>query len=168
MTDFQDLCQRRRSIRQYTDQPVEKEKLDYIMRCALMSPSGKRTNPWEFYVLTDTAKIRPLAACRTYGSGMFQTAQAAIVVALDTSLTDTWQSDGAIAAQNIWLAATDQGLGCCWCQIYQREGAEDLIRSVVDIPENLTVLCVMSLGYRNEDRKNYDIAKLAYQKVHFE
>ena len=85
METFEQLCQQRRSIRKYTAQPVEKEKLDYILRCALMSPSGKRLNPWEFYVLTDAGKLRRLSACRTYGSGMFNTAMAAIVVALDAS-----------------------------------------------------------------------------------
>ena len=167
MTDFQTLCRQRRSIRKYTDQKVEKEKLDYIVRCALMSPSGKRINPWEFYVVTDREVLRQMVGCRTYGSGMFETAQAAIVVALDASLTDTWQSDGAIAAQNIWLAAADQGLGACWCQVYKREGAEDLVKKLAGIPENLTVLCVMSLGYKDEERKMYDLDKLPYQKVHY-
>lgn len=167
MIDFQTLCRQRRSIRKYTDQKVEKEKLDYIVRCALMSPSGKRINPWEFYVVTDREILRQMVGCRTYGSGMFETAQAAIVVALDASLTDTWQSDGAIAAQNIWLAAADQGLGACWCQVYKREGAEDLVKKLAGIPENLTVLCVMSLGYKDEERKMYDLDKLPYQKVHY-
>ena len=52
MQDFQSLCQLRRSYRKYTDQPVEQEKLDYIIRCALMSPAGKRMNPWHFVVIT--------------------------------------------------------------------------------------------------------------------
>lgn len=167
MTDFQTLCQQRRSIRKYTAQKVEREQLDNILRCALMSPSGKRINPWEFYVITEPETLRQLAGCRTYGSGMFETAQAAIVVALDASLTDTWQSDGAIAAQNIWLAAADLGIGACWCQVYQREGAEELVRRLAGIPEHLNVLCVMSLGYKDEERKMYDLDKLPYQKVHF-
>lgn len=167
METFEQLCQNRRSIRKYTSQPVEKEKIDYILRCALMSPAGKRLNPWEFYVLTQQPVLRQLAACRTYGSGMFNTAMAAIVVALDTSISDTWQSDGAIAAQDILLAAADAGLGACWCQVYQREGAEQLVRSLAGIPENLTVLCVISLGYKDEERKPYDTDKLPYQKVHW-
>ena len=167
METFEQLCQNRRSIRKYTSQPVEKEKIDYILRCALMSPAGKRLNPWEFYVLTQESVLRQLAACRTYGSGMFNTAMAAIVVALDTSISDTWQSDGAIAAQDILLAASDAGLGACWCQVYQREGAEELVRSLAGIPENLTVLCVISLGYKDEERKPYDTDKLPYQKVHW-
>ena len=121
MQDFQSLCQQRRSYRKYTSQPVEQEKLDYIMRCALMSPAGKRMNPWHFVVIKNEEILRQLAGCRTYGSGMFDTAMAGIVVAADTSVIDTWQCDAAIAAQNIWLAAADQGLGACWCHVYQRE-----------------------------------------------
>lgn len=181
MASFLELCQQRRSYRKYTAQVVEQDKIDYILKCALMSPSGKRLNPWEFYVLRsleDGSKaaysledaslqaIRKLAGVRTYGSQMFDTATAAIVVALDSSLTDTWQSDGAIAAQNILLAAADLGLGACWCQIYQREGAEQMVKELCHIPDHLTVLCVISLGYKDEERKPYDLDKLKYEKIH--
>lgn len=167
MNTFEELCQQRRSIRQYKDQPVEKEKIDYILRCALMSPSGKRINPWEFIVIEDVETLRKLSGCRTYGSGMFDTAMAAIIVALDASLTDVWVADGSIAAAHIMLAATDQGLGSCWCQVHARETSEELIRSLTGIPENMTVLCLISLGYKNEDRKAYDSQKLKYEKIHW-
>ena len=168
MQSFLELCQHRRSIRKYTTQPVEQEKIDYILRCALMAPSSKRTNPWEFVVVRDEAKLRAMEGCRTYGSGMFQTATAAIVLALDTSLSDTWMADGAIAAEHMLLAAEEQGLGACWCQVYNREGAEDLIKGLYAIPANRTVLCVISLGYKDEERQNYDLAKLTYAKIHEE
>jgi nitroreductase len=145
--------------------PREEREMEYIMRCALMSPAGKRMNPWHFVVIKNESILRQLAGCRTYGSGMFDTAMAGIVVAADTSIIDTWQCDAAIAAQNIWLAATDQGLGACWCHVYQREGAEDLVRKLTNLPENFTVLCVMSLGYKNEERKPFDFEKLQYDKV---
>ena len=165
MENFLELCRSRRSIRKYTSQKVEEEKLHRILQCALMSPSGKRINPWQFFVVTDVERLRKLAACRTYGSGMFETAMAGVVVALDSSLTDTWQMDGAIAAHNMLLAAADEGLGACWCQVYQREGAEALVKEVVGVPDNLTVLCVVSLGYKDEERKQYDLQKLQYDKV---
>ena len=139
-----------------------------MLRCALMSPSSKRTNPWEFVVVRDEAKLRAMEGCRTYGSGMFKTAMAAIVVALDTTLSDTWMADGAIAAEHLLLAAEEQGLGACWCQVYQREGAEELIRSLCGVPEDRTILCVISIGYKDEERKPYDPAKLRYDKVHSE
>ena len=168
MDSFIELCQRRRSIRKYTHQPVEQEKTDYLLRCALMSPSSKRTNPWEFVVVRDEAKLRSMANCRTYGSQMFETAMAAIVVALDPSLSDTWMADGAIAAEHILLAAAEQGLGACWCQVYQREGAEELVKGLCGIPEDRTVLCVISLGYPDEERSIYDLSRLKYKKVHNE
>ncbi len=168
MENFQALCQQRRSYRKFTDEPVSQEDLDYILRCALMSPSGKRVNPWQFIVVTEEAKLRQLKDCRSFGSGMFATAMACVVVALDSSLTDVWQCDGAIAAQNMLLAATDRGLGACWCHIYQREQAEALVREVTNLPENLTVLCLIALGHKDEDRRQYDLEKLSYDKIHKE
>lgn len=166
MKSFMDLCMHRRSIRKYTAQPVEQEKIDYLLRCALMSPSAKRLNPWEFFVVTDTAVLRQLSGVKTYGSQMFDTAMAAIVVALDASLTDTWQCDGAIAAQHILLAAEEQGLGACWCHICGREESERLVHELCAVPENLNVLCVISLGYKDEERKLYELDKLKYEKIH--
>lgn len=168
MNSFLELCQNRRSYRKYTDEPVSEADLEYITRCALMSPAGKRLNPWEFVVLTDKTVLRQLSGCRTYGSQMFDTATAGIVVALDASLCDTWQSDGAIAAENILLAAADLGLGACWCQVLEREGAEALVKSLTHIPDNYRVLCVISLGHKNEERKPFDLEKLQYQKLHRE
>lgn len=168
MNDFRTLCQHRRSIRSYTSQPVEREKIDYILQCALMSPSGKRLNPWEFVVVTDEGVLRQLSGCKTYGSQMFNTAMAAIVVAADASLTDTWQADAAIAAEHILLAAEEQGLGACWCHVFGRDESEVMVRRLTNLPDKYSVLCVISLGYKAEERKNYDLQKLLYNKIHEE
>lgn len=169
MGSFIELCQKRRSIRKYTSRPIEQEKIDYMLRCALMAPSAKRTCPWEFIVVRDEAKLRPLTTCRTYGSQMFATATAAIVIALDPTLCDnTWMADGAIAAEHILLAAAEQGLGACWCHVHEREGAPELVHKLCGIPEDKKVLCVIALGYPDEQRNPYDLAKLRYDKVHNE
>ena len=167
MTNFEELCRMRRSVRKYKDIPVEREKLDYMLRCALMSPSGKRINPWEFYVVEDADVIKGLAACKTYGSQMLLTARAAVVVAVDAAKTDTWQADGAIAAEHLLLAAEDRGLGACWCQVYGREDSENIVRHAVGIPDNLTVLCIIAVGYKDEERRPYDAGKLLYEKIHY-
>lgn len=169
MNTFEQLCQQRRSIRKYTDRPVEQEKIDYLLRCALMSPSAKRTCPWEFVVSRDAAKLRPLENCRTYGSGMFKTAQAAIIIVLDPTLSNnTWMADGAIAAEHILLAAAEQGLGACWCHVHEREGAPELVRQLFDIPEDKEILCAIALGDPDEERSPYDPERLHYEKIHNE
>ena len=118
MKTFESLCQQRRSVRKFTNRPVEDEKIAYMLRCALMSPSAKRTCPWEFIVVRDEAKLRPIATSRTHGAQMFNTATAAIVIALDPTLChNTWMADGSIAAEHILLAAAEQGVGACWCEL---------------------------------------------------
>lgn len=167
MNSFLELCRHRRSIRKYTSQPVEREKLDYMLRCALMAPSGKRLNPWEFVVVTDVPTIRAMAPCKEYGAGMLETAMAAIVVAVDEKKSTTALFDGAIVAEHLLLAAEEQGLGACWCHIKGREDAETLVKKLTGIPENLTVICVVTVGYKDEERKDYDLDKLLYEKIHF-
>ena len=120
-----------------------------------------KKNPATIYLIPGLLPLVP-------GSGMFQTATAAIVVTLDSSLTDMWMADGSIAAAHILLAAADLGLGACWCQVYQRDGAQELIKNLCVIPEDKTVLCVISLGYKDEERKQYDLEKLNYAKIHNE
>lgn len=169
MDNFERLCQKRRSVRKYTSQPIEQEKIDYLLRCALMSPSAKRTCPWEFIVVRDEAKLRPLTACRTYGSGMFNTATAAIVIALNPTLCDnTWMADGAIAAEHILLAAAEQGLGACWCHVYEREGAPELVKKLCNIHEPYEVLCAIALGYPDEEKRPFELDQLHYEKIHEE
>lgn len=174
MTSFLELAQNRRSIRKYTEQPVEPEKIQQLVQAALMSPAGKRLNPWEFVVVTDHDMLTAMAGCRTYGSTMLTGSPLGIVVCADPSVSDTWKFDCAIAAENILLAAEDLGLGACWVQVYERwvkdesgETAEELIRRLLSIPENMSVVCIVSIGYKNEERKPRELDKLQYEKVHY-
>ena len=174
MKSFLELAQQRRSYRKYTAQPIEQEKIEQILQAALMSPASKRCNPWEFVVVTDHEVLSKMAGCRTYGSQMLTEAAAGILVCVDASLTDTWQCDGAIAAEHMLLEASDLGLGACWVQVYGRYAneentvsAEQLLRELTGVPDSLNILCIISLGYKNEERKPREIDKLQYEKVHY-
>lgn len=176
MDTFIELCQKRRSIRKYKAEKIEREKIEQILQAALMAPAGKRLNPWEFIVVEDHCVLSRLSACRTYGSQMLNTAAAGIVIALDEQKCDTWMCDGAIAAHNMLLAATDLGLGACWMHVLNRgieaedgtmASAEEAVRRELAIPEHLRILCIISLGYKDEERKDYDLQKLQYDKVHY-
>ncbi|HCS87582.1 MAG TPA: NAD(P)H nitroreductase, partial [Bacteroidales bacterium] len=162
-----DIILHRRSIRRYQDRPIEREKTETLLQAALASPSSKHLNPWEFVVVEDKDMLCRMAGCRTYGSQMLKEAAAGIVICMDASQTDTWQCDGAIAAENILLCASDMGLGACWVQVYNREGAEELVRSVCKIPEQLHVLCIISLGYPNEEKRPINPEHLQYDKIHY-
>lgn len=172
MDSFYNLVKHRRSIRKYADRPVEREKLDQMLRTALMSPASKRANGWEFIVVDDRAQLARMAECREFGSKLIAGAPAAIVVAYDPQKSDVWFEDASIAALLLQLAAEDLGLGSCWVQVYNRQHnetttAEAYIRALLDIPDTLHVLNIVTVGYKDEEHKPYDETKLAYDKIHW-
>ncbi len=167
MSDCLNIILHRRSVRRYEERSIEQEKIDQLLQAALASPSSKHLNPWEFVVVDDKDILSRMSACRTYGSQMLKDAALGIVVCVDPSQTDTWQCDGAIAAEHILLCASNIGLGACWVQVYNRDGAESLVRELCHIPESLNVLCIISVGYPNEDKKPINPEHLQYDKIHY-
>ena len=64
------------SVRKYQDRPVEKEKIEKILRAAMQAPSATNQQPWEFYVVTDKKKLEALSQVHPY-AGMTKDAPAA-------------------------------------------------------------------------------------------
>ena len=56
----------RTSVRKFLDKPVEKEKIEKILRAAMAAPSAKNQQPWEFYVVTDKEKLVELSKVSPY------------------------------------------------------------------------------------------------------
>ena len=98
MDSFYNLAKHRRSIRKYKSDAIEQEKVDSILRTALMSPASKRTNGWEFIVVDDKSLLKQLSECREHGSGFLADAPMAIVVTCDTQKSDVWFEDASIGA----------------------------------------------------------------------
>ena len=49
----------RRSIRKFTRQPVEAEKVELLLRAAMAAPSACNQQPWEYYVITASPPAAP-------------------------------------------------------------------------------------------------------------
>lgn len=173
MSNFALLLKNRRSIRKYLPKAVEAEKIEQLLQAALMSPASKRSNSWEFIVIQDNEMLAKLAESRPQGSQMLANAPLAIVVLADTTKSDVWIEDASIASIIIQLEASDLGLGSCWVQIQFRQkddfiSSEEYIRQLLNIPSHFAVLNVISIGYADEDRKPFELEKLAYEKIHTE
>ncbi len=171
MTTFKDLAIRRRSHRKFEEKVIEQEKIDSILQTVLMAPAGKRANEWQFYVVTDKETSLKLSECKQFGAAFVKEAPLNIVVTADTSKSDVWIEDCAIAAIYLQLAAEDLGLGSCWSQVRCRESqtegvmAEDYIKKLLNIPDGFAVECIISIGYPADERKPYDLEKLPYEKI---
>jgi len=173
MTSLIELLKIRRSIRKYLPKDIEQEKIDQITRAALMSPASKRSNPWEFIVVKEKQMLYKLSKCRSHSSQMLENSPLGIIVIADKTKSDVWIEDASIAAIIMQLQAQDLGLGSCWIQVYGRDmdeqkTTEEYICELLNIPENYSVLCIISIGYPNEERKPFDIENLATDKIHSE
>jgi nitroreductase len=69
------IIQNRRSIREYTDEPVSEEHLEMILEAARQAPSGENAQPWRFIIVNDPATRKQLGAIAGGGSGRRFTAE---------------------------------------------------------------------------------------------
>ena len=99
-----------RSVRSYTDQDVEPEKLEAILEAGMAAPSGKNGQPWDFIVLTRREILDEMAERLPYAK-MLREARVAIAVCADRTKSPYWYVDCSAAAENILLAAHALGLG---------------------------------------------------------
>ncbi len=165
-----DLLYKRRSIRKYQDTPIEEEKIQQLIKSALLAPSAKNLNPQRFIVINDKALLARLSQARDHGSAFLKDAPLAIVVTGDSSLTDTWIEDTTIAGIILQLSALSLGLGSCWAQIRDRKHndeitAEKYVQELLDIPQELKVECIIGIGYPGEERRSKTDADLGFDRV---
>jgi nitroreductase len=171
MENLLDLLRNRRSTRIYKETGISPELVELLMRAALMSPSSKRSNPWQFILVDDSDKLKALSECKKNGSQFLAKAALSIVVIADPERSDVWVEDAAIASVVLQLEAEDLGLGSCWVQIRCRqtesgEDAEAYVRRLLDIPESFRVLSILGIGVKDEVRKPFDESRMQWEKVH--
>jgi nitroreductase len=145
--DVLEAIKTRRSIRRYKDKPVEDEKIVQCLDAARWAPSAMNSQPWEFIVVKDPDVRRRLADIHRYGRHMAQSP--VVIVILARPMSRYWHGDAAVATQNLMLVAHSLGLGTCWMGVIDTE-FEEPIKKLLGVPEDLRVLCTVSLGYPDE------------------
>ena len=170
---FLSLAKKRRSIRRYLEKPVETEKIERIVEAALRAPSSRGFNPWEFVVVTDPGLLEKLSRSKPHGASFIKDAALGIVICADPEKCDVWIEDASIASIYIHLAAESMELGSCWIQIRKRmhdreKSAEQYIRELLDIPENLKIESMVAVGYPAEKKPGHPKEDLPYEKIHYD
>jgi nitroreductase len=168
-----DILRCRRSIRRFSAQPVEAEKVESLLEAALRAPSSRGRQPWEFVVVTAPATLQALSQAKQHGAEFLAGAPLAIVVAADPHCCDVWIEDCAIAALCLQLTAPVLGLASCWAQIRLRRhadgrDAEAHVRELVGLPDHFAVDCIIGIGYPAEQLAGHPRATLPFTKVHHE
>ncbi len=138
----------RRSIRKYTKDPVPEGLIVKILDAGRWAPSASNRQPWSFIVLKDEEVRRKIAEATTYGKFLAE-APLGIAVVVDPQASTHPVEDGAIAAQNMLLAAHALGLGACWIGSYN-SFYEEKIKTILSIPKNKRLLSIISIGFPAE------------------
>lgn len=173
MDSFAELVKNRRSIRQYTEDPLLPNQVEQIMKAALMAPSSKNSQPWQFVLVENKEALRALSHCKSAESAFIEQAALAIVVATDPMVSTAYTEDATIAATYMQLQAEDLGLGSCWIQIAGRkteEGfdSEQYVRDLLDIPLQLCIECIIVIGHKAQTKKPHDEESLLWERIHIE
>lgn len=154
--ELKEVLAQRRSIRRFIDRHIPQESVERLLNVALAAPSSHNSRSTHLLVVDDPAVIARMAKMRDSGSEFLAHAPLAVVVLGDTSKTDLWEVNAAIAATLIQLTAVDEGLASCWVQIARRprvkaepngEQAADYLRTFLPIPDDCEPLCAIALGY---------------------
>ena len=163
-----DALRTRRAVRDYTDQPIEKPTIQALIDAAIEAPSAMNLQPWAFSVIQDRQQINRYAdqakdwllhSWPELGLGdmargildqpgftMFYNAPALVIV-LATSAVPQASEDCCLAAQNLMLAARDQGIGSCWIGFARPWLDLPSTKQELGVPETYHVVAPLVLGY---------------------
>ncbi len=155
----------RRSIRQFTAQTVPDERVEALLRAAMSAPSASNQQPWEFIVVTDRASLNHVAAIHPHCQ-MAKMAQVGILVCARSGREAEpgyWPQDCAAAIENLLIAARALGLGAVWTGIHPRAERVAAFRKAFGIPDDITPVAMIPIGYPAEDpppADRYDPARI--------
>jgi nitroreductase len=166
----------RRSVRQYTAQPVEREKLQLIANCGINAPSGMNQQPWEVRIVDSAAYIdsltvafkaeNPKMAEDPGFKNMFRNAPAVIFIA--SPANGSGQIDCGLLGENMILAAQSLGLGTCCLGgpihfMKTSEAAAPYVQRL-QLSEGYELLYAIAVGYPDEapDAKPRDAEKVKF------
>lgn len=146
-----DLMKARCSVRQFRDQPIEREKLLYVLEAARVAPSGCNYQPWRFLVLEDKELFRRVSPDWVTES------QAPVVIVACGDHQHAWRRrdgkdhcdiDVAIAVDHLTLAAAEVGLGTCWICSFDAYRCATLL----NLPYQLEPVVLLPIGYPAQSR----------------
>jgi len=166
--DTLEAIRTRRSVRKFSDRPVEPEKLQAVLEAVQIAPSWANMQCWRFIVVEDPevkAKISELSYVEAYFAPRGYTsnparkalAEAPVVIVACGVPTDSgdlrgqqyYLTDVGIATENLMLAAHAMGLGTVFVGVFD----EGDLGYLLNIPPEVRIVGLFPLGYPQEEPK---------------
>ena len=169
MLDVIQAIKSRKSVRNFLDKKVEKEIVTSILEMARIAPSFFNCQDWRFVVVQDKQTKRKLV--NDAKSPSFVAKSPIVIVGCGKPIEPVTSSDNSsyiidttIALDHVTLAAVQFGLGSCWINIFD----EKKVKEILDIPEEIRVIALISLGYPKDVSVSEKKRKHLTQLIKFE
>ena len=135
-----EAIRRRRSIRNFTGEPVPRAHIETIVDAGRLAATGYNHQPWDFIVITQKEMIDQLKCAASW----IEKAGFVIALVLDPS-TQYWLEDGAAAVENILIAVTALGYGACWLE-GDSQPNEEAFKTLLKVPKEKRLLTLIPVG----------------------
>jgi nitroreductase len=135
----------------------------------MAAPTAANAQPWEFVVVDEPERLALLKGSLPFGK---YNAPSAIVVCGNPSRSNNsagemyWVQDCSAAVENILIAAAGMDLGSVWIGVYPGKSRVDAVRKVLNIPDSVTPLGAVYVGYpaeQKDPRTQYDEYRVHWQ-----
>jgi len=139
----------RRSVRQFTDEPVTDEQLDRVLRAAMAAPSASNGQSWRFVVVRERERLERLARATVFAAPMGRAPVGIVVCAdrLTLKYPGFWVIDCSAAIENLLLAAHAEGLGGVWIGVHPIAPFRAAVRRTIEAPRTVVPHSMIALGH---------------------
>jgi nitroreductase len=159
----------RKSVRNFTGEPVAQNEIDILLKAAMPAPSAVNCQPWEFIIVTDRKTLDELGDALPFAKMLFRAGAAIIVCGVPAKAHKQMDEyaviDATLASQNILLAAEAIGLGALWTAAYPYSDRMKSVKTILNIPANIIPLNVIPIGHPTGEDKPKE--KFNPEKIHF-
>lgn len=164
----------RKSIRSYEKRSISKDDMHIILEAAMSGPTCANTRAWQFLVVEDKETLNKMADANGIYAAPLKEAAAGILICGDLEKAfaparEYWVIDGAIAGQNISLAARALGIGSVWLGTWPQMDRVEKQAELFDLPEHIVPHSVIALGYSEGtgnvgEKENYNADCVHFEK----
>lgn len=148
-----EIIKKRRSIRKFKSDPIEKEKIDQLIEALIWAPSARNLQSRKFYFVKSKEMIAKLT--QETNRNFDPLPPLFIVCCLNKNLKEAFGDRGenlyaimdvSASIENLLLTATELGLATLWMGSFD----EEVVKKALEIPDNLRPVSIVPVGYSDD------------------
>lgn len=152
---FFELVKQRYSVRNFSDRPLEEEKLNKILEAGRMAPTAVNEQPQRIFVLKSPQALEKVRGICRYAFN----APVVLLVCYDKNISwkadkygdnfDAGEMNATIVTATMMMQAAELGVGTLWVRGYHTQDVIDAF----SLPQNIVPVCMLDLGYPADECK---------------